>query len=52
MVPPNRICQSGIQLKRKNKLPLFIFKQNNNQNINKDIKEEMKTIIFDIIKKI
>ena len=52
MVALNRICKSGIQFKRNNMFPMFIYKQNNKEIIKKDIKEEIKKFIFDIVKKI
>ena len=35
MVAPNRICKSGIQFKRNNMFPMFIYKQNNKEIIKK-----------------
>ena len=52
MVAPNRICKSGIQFKRNNMFPMFIYKQNNKEIIKKDIKEDIKKFIFDIVNKI
>ena len=31
MVAPNRICKSGIQFKKNNMFPMFIYKQNNKE---------------------
>ena len=39
MVAPNRICKSGIQFKRNNMFPMFIYTQNNKEIIKKVLSE-------------